>query len=271
MNDSIQLRDGNQIPSNGFGVFLIPDEVVVGPVLSAIRLGYRHIDTASIYKNERGVGQAIRECGIPRNDLFITTKVWNDSQGQSRTRRSCLDSLEKLQTPYLDCLLIHWPAPTRGLFVETWAEMIALRDEGLVKSIGVSNFHQEHLDQIIQATGEIPVINQIECHPWQQQDKLRLHHASLGIVTESWSPLARGQLLEEPTLQSIAEKHQSSTAQIILGWHHQIGNLPVAKSVNPARIKENLECNLILDPHDLKLIQSLEQGLRIGPDPLTLF
>ena len=271
MENTIQLRDGNEIPSNGFGVFLISEEMVVEPVRSAIHLGYRHIDTASIYRNERGVGQAIRESGIHRKDIFITTKVWNDAQGRSLTRQSCLDSIEKLRTTYLDCLLIHWPAPSRGLFVETWAEMIALRDEGLVKSIGVSNFHQEHLQQIIQATGEIPVINQVECHPWLQQDKLRHFHASLGIVTESWSPLARGQLLEEPTLQSIAKKHQSSTAQIILAWHHRIGNLPVAKSVNPIRIKQNLENKISLDYHDLEMIQSIQNGQRIGPDPLSMF
>ena len=270
MEDTIQLRDGNQIPSDGFGVFLIPDEMVVEPVCAAIRLGYRHIDTASIYRNERGVGQAIRDSGIDREDLFITTKVWNDAQGQTQTRQSCLDSLEKLQTPYLDCLLIHWPAPSRGLFLETWEEMIALRGDGLVRSIGVSNFHQEHLETIIQATGEIPVINQIECHPWLQQNNLRQYHTSLGIVTESWSPLARGQLLEDPTLQSIAKKYQCSTAQIILAWHHHIGNLPVAKSVNPTRIKQNLDNKITLDEHDLKLIQSIEKGRRIGPDPCSM-
>jgi len=270
MEDTIQLRDGYQIPSNGFGVFQIPEGMVVEPVRAAIDIGYRHIDTASIYRNERGVGQAIRDSDVPREDIFITTKVWNDAQGRTQTRQSCLDSLEKLQTTYLDCLLIHWPAPSRGLFVETWEEMIALRREGLVRSIGVSNFNQEHLKTIIQATGEIPVINQVECHPWLQQDKLRQYHTSLGIVTESWSPLARGQLIEEATLQSIAKKHQSSTAQIILAWHHQIGNLPIAKSVNPTRIKENLDNKITLDEHDLKLIQSLEKGRRIGPDPCTM-
>ena len=270
MGDTIQLRDGNQIPSDGFGVFLIPEEMVVEPVLAAIHLGYRHIDTASIYRNERGVGHAVRDSGVPREELFITTKVWNDAQGRAQTRQSCLESIEKLQMTYLDCLLIHWPAPSRGLFVETWKEMIALRDEGLVNSIGVSNFHQEHLETIIQATGEIPVVNQIECHPWLQQGNLRQYHTSLGIVTESWSPLARGQLLEEPSLQSIAKKYQSSTAQIILAWHHQIGNLPVAKSVSPTRIKQNLDNKIILDTHDLKLIQSIEKGRRIGPDPCTM-
>lgn len=270
MGDTIQLRDGNQIPSDGFGVFLIPEEMVVKPVRAAIHLGYRHIDTASIYRNERGVGQAIHDSGVPREELFITTKVWNDAQGRTQTRQSCLDSIEKLQTTYLDCLLIHWPAPSRGLFVETWEEMIALRDEGLVNSIGVSNFHQEHLETIIQATGVIPVVNQIECHPWLQQDALRQYHTSLGIVTESWSPLARGQLIEEPILQGIAKKYQSTTAQIILAWHHQIGNLPVAKSVNPTRIKQNLDNTITLDTDDLKLIQSIEKGRRIGPDPSTM-
>lgn len=244
--------------------------MVVQAVISTISLGYRHIDTASIYKNERGVGQAIRESDITREEIFIKTKIWNEAQGRTRTRQSCLDSLEKLQTTYLNCLLIHWPAPSRSLYVETWQEMITLREEGLVKSIGVSNFHQEHLEKIIENTGEIPVVNQIECHPWLQQEELRRYHHKLGIVTESWSPLARGQLLKEKTLQTIAKKHQSSTAQVILGWHKKIGNVPIAKSVNPTRIKENIESNILLDAQDLELIKSIDLGRRIGPDPYTM-
>ncbi len=270
MGKTRQLLDGNKIPADGFGVFLIPDDMVEDPVLSAIDIGYRHIDTASIYKNEQGVGKAIKRSGVHRDHLFITTKIWNDSQGRDRTRQSCLESLEKLNTTYLNCLLIHWPVPSRGLFIETWKEMIALRDEGLVKSIGVSNFNQEHLKQLIESTGETPVLNQIECHPWLQQESLRNYHADLGIATVSWSPLARGSLLEDAIIQSIAKKYQSTTAQVILSWHHQIGNIPVTKSVHPSRIKQNLESQIVLDQSDLNLIQSLEKGQRIGPDPNTM-
>jgi 2,5-diketo-D-gluconate reductase A len=163
------LRDGNQIPSIGFGVFLIPNSEVVAAVSTALACGYRHLDTASIYKNEEGVGEAVRASNLPRKDIFITTKIWNDDQGTGKTKAACFASLDRLGLDYLDLVLIHWPVPGRGLYVDTWRELIDLRDKGHIKSIGVSNFNPDHLEAIIQATGEVPVVNQIECHPWLQQ------------------------------------------------------------------------------------------------------
>ena len=201
------LRDGSQIPSIGFGVFLIPNSEVVAAVSTALACGYRHLDTASIYKNEEGVGEAVRASNLPRKDIFITTKIWNDDQGTGKTKAACFASLDRLGLDYLDLVLIHWPVPGRGLYVDTWRELIDLRDKGHIKSIGVSNFNPDHLEAIIQATGEVPVVNQIECHPWLQQTVLRTFHANLGIVTQSWSPLGRGKLLNEPIIKTIAKNH----------------------------------------------------------------
>ena len=263
------MRDGNQIPSIGFGVFLIPNSDVVAAVTTALDCGYRHLDTASIYKNEVGVGEAVRASNVPRTDIFVTTKIWNDDQGAGKTKAACLASLEKLGLDYVDLVLIHWPVPDRGLYVDTWRDLIDLRDNGQIKSIGVSNFNPDHLETIIQATGVVPVVNQIECHPWLQQTSLRKFHASLGIITQSWSPLGRGKLLNEPIIKAIATKHDSTEAQIIIAWHLKIGNVVIPKSITPSRILENYQASKInLDSDDVAQILKLDAGIRVGPDPL---
>lgn len=263
------LRDGNQIPSIGFGVFLIPNSEVVAAVSTALACGYRHLDTASIYKNEEGVGEAVRASNLPLKDIFITTKIWNDDQGTGKTKAACFASLDRLGLDYLDLVLIHWPVPGRGLYVDTWRELIDLRDKGHIKSIGVSNFNPDHLEAIIQATGEVPVVNQIECHPWLQQTDLRTFHGNLGIVTQSWSPLGRGKLLNEPIIKAIATKHNSTEAQVIIAWHLKVGNVVIPKSITPSRIQENYQASKTnLDSDDIAQILKLDAGIRVGPDPL---
>lgn len=267
----VKLHDGYQIPSIGFGVFLIPNTEVKSAVSTALGCGYCHIDTASVYKNETGVGEAVRSSLIQRSDIFITTKIWNEDQGSTKTKDACFASLQRLGLDYLDLVLIHWPVPGRGLYVDTWRELIELKAQGLIKSIGVSNFNSEHLDTIIEKTGVIPVVNQVECHPWLQQISLRAYHTKLGIITESWSPLGRGKLLDEPIIKAIATRHKITAAQAIIAWHLAVGNIPIPKSVTPSRIKENYQATTIkLDPDDLVTIQQLDAGIRIGPDPLQL-
>jgi 2,5-diketo-D-gluconate reductase A len=257
------------MPSIGFGVFLIPNVEVKAAVTTALDCGYRHLDTASIYKNEIGVGEAVRASAIQRSDIFITTKIWNDDQGTAKTRDACLASLQRLDLDYLDLVLIHWPVPARGLYVDTWRTLIDLKAEGLIKSIGVSNFNPEHLDTIIEKTDVVPTVNQVECHPWLQQNNLRAFNARHGIITQSWSPLGRGKLLNEPIIKTVAANHNITEAQAILAWHLSIGNVPIPKSVTPSRIKENYQATTIqLDPEDVEQIQQLDSGIRVGPDPL---
>jgi 2,5-diketo-D-gluconate reductase A len=265
------LRDGNQIPAIGFGVFLIPNEDVKAAVRVALDSGYRHLDTASVYHNEIGLGEAVRASLIQRSELFITTKIWNDDQGILKTKNALIASLRRLDLDYIDLVLIHWPVPGRGLYVDTWKELIDLQAQGLIKSIGVSNFNPEHLDAIIESTNVIPVVNQVECHPWLQQHHLRAFHAELGIITQSWSPLGRGKLLNDPIIKALASKNNITEAQTILAWHMAVGNLPIPKSVTPSRIKENLQATLIqLDDDDIEQMGLLDAGIRVGPDPLQL-
>ena len=264
------LNDGNALPIIGFGVFLVSNNDVVASVTSALDVGYRLIDTASIYKNELGVGLAVKSSNIPRSQIYLTSKVWNDSHGGGKTRNSCMSSLQKLDVDFIDLLLIHWPCPSQNLFVEAWKEMIELREEGLVKSIGVSNFNVNHIEEIIAQTGVVPSVNQIECHPWLQQDSLRLFHDQHNIITQSWSPLGRGRLLSDATILDIASKHSISAAQVILSWHLALGALPIPKSTNPDRIRENFSLtNNILDEHDLSRIKLLDSDIRTGPNPLN--
>jgi diketogulonate reductase-like aldo/keto reductase len=266
----IELRDGARIPQLGFGVFLVPPAETERAVAMALEAGYRHIDTAAQYANEPGVGRAIRASGIPRSELFVTTKCPNPDHGYEQATASCHQSLERLDLGPIDLYLIHWPVPSRDLYVETWRAFIDLQAEGLVRSIGVSNFHAAHLERIVGETGVTPVVNQIELHPRLAQHELRRLHAQLGIVTEAWSPLARGALLEDPAVTAIASAHGRTPAQVLIRWHLQIGNVVIPKSVTRERIEENFDVfDFELSAEQVAELEGLDRGERIGPDPET--
>jgi 2,5-diketo-D-gluconate reductase A len=251
-------------------VFKVPPGQTVPAVGHALRSGYRHIDTAAVYGNEAEVGQAINSSGLDRVDVFLTTKCFNDDQGYDEARRAFQASLQRLETDYVDLYLIHWPAPAQDRYVETWRAFIELQAEGLARSIGVSNFQRSHLERLVAETGVTPAINQIELHPRLQQSALRRLHAALGIATEAWSPLARGQLIDEPAIAAIAARHERSAAQVMIRWHVQLGNIVIPKSVTPARIEENIEVfDFELSSEEMALIGELDGGERVGPDPDT--
>lgn len=266
MNETIALRDGAQIPRMGFGTWRIPDDQAEGVVLEAIEAGYRLIDTAANYGNEGGVGRAIARCGLPRDELFVTTKLWNDRHGDAE--RALDESLARLGLDAVDLYLIHWPVPSQGKYVDAWKDLVRLQAQGKARSIGVSNFHEEHLRAIVDATGVVPVVNQIELHPLLQQRELRRFHQDHGIVTEAWSPLAKGALLAAPTLRDIAAKHGKTAAQVVLRWHLQSDLVAIPKSVHPERIRENHAIlDFALDDADMKRIAALDEGTRVGPHP----
>jgi 2,5-diketo-D-gluconate reductase A len=265
---NVSLNDGTSIPAIGFGVWQVPDDVVTDAILAAFDAGYRHIDTAAVYENEDGVGEAIRRSGIPRDEMYITTKVWNTDHGYDATMAAMDRSLGKLGLDHVDLYLVHWPAPATGDYLATWRALLDLQSQGKTTSVGVSNFHEKHLRGIIADTGVTPVLNQIELHPQLPQTHLRAVNAELGVITEAWSPLASGELLDNPTLRSIAEKHGKSIAQVLIRWHLQLGNVVLPKSVTPSRIQENIDVfNFTLDQADLDLIATLEDGHRTGPNP----
>jgi diketogulonate reductase-like aldo/keto reductase len=265
---AVPLRGGVDIPQLGLGVFQVPPEETVEVVLRALQAGYRHIDTAAAYRNEAEVGQGIRASGLDREDVFVTTKCWNRDHGHDAARNAFKRSLEQLELDYVDLYLIHWPVPARDRYVETWRALIELRDEGLVRAIGVSNFQPPHLARIIEETGEPPAVNQIELHPYLQQPGLRREHADRGIVTEAWSPLAQGEVLGDPVIAGIAEEHGRSPAQVVIRWHLQLGNVVFPKSATPERIEENVEVfDFHLSERELAAIADLDAGRRTGPDP----
>jgi 2,5-diketo-D-gluconate reductase A len=267
---ALRLNDGRAIPRLGFGTWQIGDREAPEVVTAAIRAGYRLIDTAAAYGNETGVGRAMRDAGVPRADLFLTTKVWNDSHGFDPAMRSAEASLKRLGLESLDLLLIHWPCPARGRYVETWKALLRLREEGRARSIGVSNFLEPHLERIIGETGVAPAVNQIELHPRFQQAALRAVHARHGIVTECWTPLG-GDLLRDPTVAVIAKKHGRSPAQVILRWHLEAGLVAIPKTTTPARMAENRAIlDFRLDGDDQAGLAGLDSpGGRTGPDPAT--
>jgi 2,5-diketo-D-gluconate reductase A len=262
------LRGGETIPQLGFGVFQVPPEVTEEAVAMALEAGYRHIDTAAAYRNEAEVGLAVRASGLDRGEVFITTKCWNDEQGREESRRAFDRSLSRLEIDYVDLYLIHWPVPAHDRYVETWETLIELRDEDLVRSIGVSNFLSPHLRRLLEETGETPAINQVELHPHFQQVGLRREHDELGIVTEAWSPLAQGSVLREPAVVQIAEHHGRTPAQVVIRWHLQLGNVVIPKSVTPERIRQNIDVfDFELSDQQMASIGALDRGARIGPDP----
>jgi len=267
---NVALRDGEQIPQLGFGVFQVPPAQTTEVVLEALQAGYRHIDTAAAYGNEAAVGQAVRAAALERSEVFITTKCFNDDQGYDKARRACDASLKRLDMEHIDLYLIHWPVPAHDLYVDTWRAFIELREEGLVRSIGVSNFQPEHLERIIAETGHTPAINQVELHPYLQQPGLRREHEQLGIVTEAWSPLAQGEVLDDPVITRIAEEHSRTPGQVVIRWHLQLGNVVIPKSVTPARIGQNFDVfGFSLSEQEMADIEQLDAGRRTGPDPDT--
>ena len=264
----VEMNDGRSIPVIGFGVWQVPDDVVVDATLKALEVGYRHIDTAYLYLNERGVGEALRRSGLDRDDIFVTTKVWNTDHGYDETLRAFDKSTGLLGIDEVDLYLIHWPTPARDIYLDSWRALIRLREEGRARSIGVSNFHEAHLRKIIDETGVIPAINQIELHPWLPQAHMRDIDARLGIKTEAWSPLGSGRLIDDPVIAEVAAKHGKSPAQVMVRWSMQLGNIVLPKSVTPERIEQNIDVfDFVLDDADMAAIATLESGRRTGPNP----
>ncbi|MFD0150818.1 aldo/keto reductase [Streptomyces sp. NPDC055721] len=257
------------MPQLGFGVWQVPDDEAAAAVSTALEAGYRSIDTAAIYQNERGTGQAVAASGIPREELFVTTKLWNSEQGYDATMRAFDASLDKLGLDHVDLYLIHWPLPSKDAYVDTYRAFEKIHAEGRARAIGVSNFLPEHLERLIGETSVVPAVNQIELHPQLQQTASREAHARHGIATEAWSPLGQGKgLLEVPAIVAIARKHERTPAQVVLRWHLQLGNVVIPKSVTPSRIRENIDVfDFTLDPEDLAAIAALDENRRIGPDP----
>ena len=266
----VTLRPEVEIPQLGYGVFQIPPKQTEEVVARALATGYRHIDTAAAYGNEGPVGQAIHASGIPREEIFVTTKCFNDDHGHEQAKRAFHASLDRLEMDYVDLYLIHWPVPAHDRYVETWKAFIELRDEGLIRAIGVSNFQPAHLERLIAETGVVPALNQVELHPYFQQAGLRHEHSELGIVTEAWSPLGQGLELADPAIVAIAEAHAKTSAQAIVRWHLQLGNVVIPKSVTPERIEENFDVfDFELTADEMEAIRELDAGKRIGPDPDT--
>jgi 2,5-diketo-D-gluconate reductase A len=266
---NITLNNGVEMPRLGFGVFQVPNDETEAAVTAAIEAGYRSIDTAKLYGNEEGVGAALAKSGVPRSELFITTKLWNGDQGYDSALRAFDASLSRLGLEYLDLYLIHWPTPKRDKYVDTWRAFEKLQAGGQVRAVGVSNFQPAHLRRVVDETGTVPAVNQIELHPYLTQDEVRAADASLGIATEAWSPLAKGgDLLKEQAVTSLASKYGRTAAQVVLRWHLRLGNIVIPKSVTPSRIRENVAVfDFDLTDDDVASLSALDRGLRTGPDP----
>ncbi|WP_320672082.1 aldo/keto reductase [Patulibacter defluvii] len=263
---TIDLNDGHAIPQLGVGVFQVPPEDTERAVSTALEIGYRSLDTAAIYGNEEGVGAAIAASGLARDELYVTTKLWNDDQ--ARPREAFDASLERLGLDHVDLYLIHWPTPGQDRYVDAWRALAELREAGRSRSIGVSNFQPAHLRRLLDETGVVPAVNQIELHPRLAQAELRAFHAEHGIVTEAWSPLAQGAVLDDPAITAIAAAHDRTPAQVVLRWHVELGNVVIPKSVTPSRIAANAALfDFALTAEQRAAIDALDAGERIGPDP----
>jgi 2,5-diketo-D-gluconate reductase A len=269
---TLTTNNGLSIPQLGFGVFRVPPDEVVQPVLDALAAGYRLIDTAMLYGNEEGVGRAVRDSGLPRDEIVVTTKVWNSDHGYDRTLRAFDTSMKLLGLDVLDLYLIHWPVPARDLYVETWRALERLYGDGRVRAIGVSNFTVGHLRRLLDEADVVPALNQVELHPGFPQDELRAFHAEHGIITEAWGPIGRGQgLLESPVVTDIAAAHDRTPAQVVLRWHVQLGNVAIPKSVHAERIRENAQIfDFSLDDDEVAVLSALDEPGRLGPDPETM-
>ncbi|MFD4988504.1 aldo/keto reductase [Streptomyces sp. NPDC058374] len=268
----IILNNGVEMPQIGFGVWQVPDDEAYTAVGAALEAGYRSIDTAAAYGNEEGTGKAIAESGVPREELFVTTKLWNSDHGYDAALRAFDSSLAKLGLDHVDLYLIHWPLPAKGTAADTFKALEKLYSDGRARAIGVSNFLPEHLEQLIDATSVIPAVNQIELHPHLQQRATRAFHDEQGITTEAWSPIGQGKgLLEVPAIVAISRKHNVTPAQVVLRWHVQLGNVAIPKSVTPSRIKENIDVfSFELDTEDMAAISALNEDRRLGPDPAEI-
>ncbi|HEX6444075.1 MAG TPA: aldo/keto reductase [Streptosporangiales bacterium] len=266
---SVRLADGHDMPQVGFGVYKVPPGETVAAVRTALDAGYRSIDTATLYRNEAEVGRAVAESGLPREDLFVTTKLWNDRHGYDSALAAFDESVRALGTEYVDLYLIHWPVPSLDRYVETWRALLRLRDEGRARSVGVSNFTERHLQRLVDETGAAPVVNQVELHPYLSQPRLRAYHEEHGIVTEAWAPLARGgRLLDDPVVTGIAERHGRSPAQVVLRWHVQHGTVVIPKSVTPQRIRANVELfDFALTDDEMAALDGLDAEARTGNHP----
>ncbi|HEY6891755.1 MAG TPA: aldo/keto reductase [Solirubrobacter sp.] len=263
---TVDLAGAVSIPQFGLGVFQVPPEDTFENVTTGIAAGYRHIDTAKAYGNEAEVGQAVRASGLPREDFFITTKLWNDDQ--SDAVGALKTSLGQLEMDHVDLYLIHWPAPSQDRYVEAWRGLIEAQQSGLARAIGVSNFQPSHLRRIIDETGVTPAVNQVELHPFLAQTGLRREHADRGIVTEAWSPLAQGAALGEDAVTEIASDHERTPGQVVLRWHVQLGNVVFPKSMTPERLAENIDIwDFALSEEEMERISALDRGERTGPDP----
>ncbi|WP_420100281.1 aldo/keto reductase [Corynebacterium sp.] len=268
MIPSVTLNDDHLMPQLGFGVFQVPDDDAHRAVATALEAGYRSIDTAAIYGNEAGVGRAVAESGIDRDDLFITTKLWVDGLSRDGVRPGLEASLGRLGLDSVDLYLIHWPAPATDNYLAAWEGMEEARDLGLARSIGVSNFLPEHLQRIVDLGGTVPAVNQVELHPSLQNRETVAANTRHGVATEAWSPLGQGAALTDPVVADIAAAHGATPAQVVLAWHLQQGRIVIPKSVTPARIAENLGATgLDLREQDLAALDALDRGIRTGPDP----
>ncbi len=264
----LQMNNGNTIPQLGLGVYKVGQDEAVQLMCDAIEVGYRRIDTAALYGNEAEVGQGIRASGIDRSEVFVTTKIWNDRQGYDESIRAINESLGRLDLEYIDLLLIHWPAPAKDLYLDTWKAFEKVYDQGLVKNIGVSNFQPNHLDRLVANASIKPVVNQVELHPFFQQAEVRAANERHGVLTEAWSPLARAGHNNNDVLVRISETIGKSVSQVILRWHIQTGNLVIPKTTHKSRLVENFNVfDFELTETEMISIASLDSGMRLGPNP----
>ncbi|MBV6762383.1 aldo/keto reductase [Rhodococcus opacus] len=265
---SVTLSNGVVVPAIGFGVFQIPDDAMDATVRHALAAGYRAFDTAPMYGNERSLGRALTDSGVPREELFVTTKVSNEDQGYQSTLDAVEKSVARLGLDYVDLCLIHWPAPARGAYLDTWRALEQLHAAGRIRAIGVSNFQADHLDRLLEVAAVRPMVNQIEIHPLLPQQSMVELHRSLGIHTQAWAPLARGRLQENPVLTELARRHDVSLAQLVLRWHLQRGTIPLPKSSSPERMRANIDVfDFALDAAEIAQISALGRNERTGPHP----
>lgn len=264
------LNDGRTMPQLGTGIWQIEDAKTPEVVSEALRVGYRLVDGAAAYKNEAGMGRGIRDSDVARDQIFVTSKLWNDAQGHDAALRAFDATMERSGLDYLDLYLIHWPLPAMDAYVDSWKALIRLRDEGRVRSIGVANFHEPHLRRLIDETGVAPALNQIELHPSLVQERMRAVNKQLGIVTQSWTPLGRGDSFDAPAIRDAAARTGRTVAQVILRWHIQHGLSVIPKSEKPERLAENFDVlDFTLTPEEMSAIDALDRGHRTGPDPDT--